>query len=520
MTTSLDCKWPRLTGNQDPYYLLCDEGDQSEADRALTFYGRIKRDQFPWQEDTTRGILALEPDGLFTHPTGVLIVGRQNGKTLSAADLRIMFGLFVRGERIIYSAQRWSTAESIFKRLDRLIKSRQSLNNRVVRRTCSQGQASIELESGALVGFITRSLDAGRGFDEIDLIIYDESYNLKDAETAALSPTQLASKNPQTIYLSSAVNELMHANGSVLAGIRDRALQAIKSGVRGIGMFYAEYCAPEPAPDLSEAARRAIREDPETWRLANPSYGMIQTEAKVRKLLIELSAIAFEVEVLGWGRWPIVGGSERPLDAKWGDLVDRTPPLASEYPGAIAVDRCPLTKTWAISGAQYTTSGTIHVEVGYSRAASHTDVVEKLVDIITEADPSVLVIESRSGAAILKPYLIQAGIEPYLTNTTELAVACEGLLEGVVTEQVTHSGQQILADAVNCTIKRDLPGDRFAWGAVPGGSIVQTMAVTLAHWGLLTFASPPRRSSPPMADQPEMAEDNGFDDRDFMAIPF
>jgi hypothetical protein len=520
MTTLLDCDYPTLTGRQEPEFLLFDEGDYSEAEKALTFAARIGINPLPWQQDTVRGILALEPDGLFTHPTAADVAPRQNGKTLTAADLRILFGLFYRGEKIVYSAQRWSTAESIFKRVKRIIGRRPSLRNRVVRQTCSQGQASIELKSGALVSFITRSLDAGRGFDEIDLIIYDEAYNLKDAETAALSPTQLASRNPQTIYLSSAVNELMHANGHVLAGIRDRALKSIATGVTHSGLYYAEYAAPKPSDDLTDAARRVIREDPQIWRLANPSYGVIQTEAKVRKLLYDLSAIAFEVEVLGWGHWPLIGGSERPLEAKWPDLVDPAPALVRHYPGAIAVDRCPLTKTWAIAGAQYTDSGNIHIEVGYSQTASHTDVVEKLIDIVTEADPAVLVIESRSGAAILKPYLIQAGVEPHLTNTTELALACEGMLEGVATEQVTHSGQQILTDAVAATIKRDLPGDRFAWDALPGGSITQIVAGTLAHWGLLTFASPPKRSLPPMSGQEEVSENLSSDEKDWDSVPF
>lgn len=514
-------RFPKLIGRQEAEHLLADKGCQEQAQRALTFYRRIGKDEFPWQEDSTRGILATRPDGMWLHTVCVIIAARQNGKTLSAADLRIMSGLFLFGEKIVYSAQRWKTAESIFNRINRLIKSRPSLNKRVVRRTCSQGQASISLTSGAVVEFITRSLDSGRGLDEIDLIIYDESYNLKDAETAALSPTQMASKNPQTIYLSSAVNQEIHANGIVLARLRERALEAIKLDRRGQGLYFAEYMAPPPPDDFTEAQRRAYREDPETWRLANPSYGVIQTEEKVRGLLNGgMSPKSFEVEILGWGDWPVVSGSARPLEAKWPDLIDETPALVNAYPNAISVDRCPLTKTWAIGGAQYTEGGDIHVEIGYSMLGSPTDVAEKLIDIVTDADPAVLVIESRSGAAILKPYLIQAGIEPHLTTTTELALACDGILEAANNEHITHSGQQILTDAVGCTVKRDLPGDRFAWDAVAGGSIVQTMAVTLAHWGLLTFSTPPTRLGAPAIGKDEAPQGHSDAELDVFAAPF
>lgn len=526
-------RFPNLIGRQEPESLLADVGDQTQADRALKFYDRLKKYEFPWQEATTRGILATTPDGLWLHAAVVIIAARQNGKTLSAADLRIMSGLFVFGEKIVYSAQRWKTAESIFNRINRLIKSRPSLNQRVIRRTCSQGQASFEIqldpEPGETVGkissceFITRSIDSGRGLDEIDLIIYDESYNLKDAETAALSPTQLASSNPQTIYLSSAVNQEEHANGFVLARLRERALASIKSGTGARGMYFAEYMAPPPPKDCTDEQRRAIREDPETWRLANPSYGVIQTEAKVRKLLDEMSPKAFEVEILGWGDWPVVSNTVRPMDKeKWAGRTDLAPVYLSPYPNAISVDRCPMSKRWSISGAQWKMSGAVHVETGFYQKASLTEVVERLVTIVTEADPAVLVIEDRSAASILKPLLIQAGIEPHMTTANELGVACGGFLEAVDTDRVTHSGQQILADSMECTIKRDLPGPegaRFAWDAIPGGSITATVGVTLAHWGLLAFSSPPRVSAPPMAEGQD--EHSGADSEfDPLSAPF
>lgn len=497
--------WPTLTGRQEAEYLLVDKGDQSEAEKALTFYRRIKKPLMPWQEDSTRGILALEPDGIFTHPTVVEIATRQSGKTLSAADLRILWGLFGRDEKIVYSAQRWKTAESIFNRINRIIKSRPSLNALVVRRTCSQGQASIELASGAKVDFITRSLDSGRGLDEIDLIIYDESYNLTDAETAALSPTQMASRNPQTIYLSSAVNQENHANGRVLAKIRHVAHDAIKAGKHRIGLYFREHMAPEPPAGISDSERRRLREDPETWRLASPSYGVIQTEAKVRKLLTELSAKDFEVEILGWGDWPPVDDDALRVfgEDRWRDRCDTAPELFNQHPRVIGVDRSPKSKVWAIGGGQHLRGGGAHVEIGWSGMGSPAAVAERLIANITESDPVALVIDQRSPAAVLKPYLIEAGIEPVMTNTTQLALYCEGFYEAFDAEQITHSGQQILTDSVTTATKRDLPGSRYAWD---GPQIAQLMAVTLAHGGLLEFSTPPKKSAPPITEQDNASE--------------
>jgi hypothetical protein len=146
---------------------------------------------------------------------------------------------------------------------------------------------------------------------------------------------------------------------------------------------------------------------------------------------------------------------------------------------------------------------------------------EYLIDLVGEADPVALVIDARSPAAILKPYLVEAGIEPVITNAPELAMACEGLVEAVIAGQVTHSGQQILTDSVVSAVKRELPGGRFAWGKPAGGAIVQIVAVTLAHWGLLTFSTPPKRSLPPMSDGPETPEKHASErEIDLMSAPF
>jgi phage terminase large subunit-like protein len=193
--------WPSLTGRQEPHAISEFDGSGELGEKALTLAGRVGRRSMPWQVRLLFAILRVEPGGLWTHSDVVIICPRQNGKTLIVM-LRILFGLFVLNERIIYTAQRWKTAEDVYKRLWTIIRIRRSLLRRVTRHTLSQGNGEIELVSGGKVLFCTRSADAGRGFDEVDLIVYDEAYNLTEADTSALNPTQMASRNPQTIYTS------------------------------------------------------------------------------------------------------------------------------------------------------------------------------------------------------------------------------------------------------------------------------------------------------------------------------
>lgn len=524
LTSDLAAEWPTLEGNQDALYLLADEGDPTEANKACNLAERVGKRQLPWQMDTLHGVLAINPtNGLFTHPTAIIIACRQNGKTLSAAELRILYGAFTRRETIVYSAQRWLTAKSIYLRVKTLINSRPSLKRRASGWLCSQGIAGFTVthDDGreSVTMFITRSGDF-RGPDEIDLLIYDEAYNLTDGEMAAISPTQLASKNPQTIYLSSAVNEDIHPNGEVLARLRARALEAIKLGKKHLGLYYAEYAAPEPGAEITDAERRRIREDPETWKVANASYGVIHSEAKVRKLLTELSSTSFEVEVLGWGRWP-VGDEDREhvIPSKdWQNMAVTSPKLVGSR--AMAVDKARGGGPWAVAAVQRVDDGRRHGEIGPLTQATTAEMVKYLVTKVTEWNPVDLVIDARSDAMVLVPFLIEEGIEPTVTNWSDMARACRDWLAGALEGQFTHSDQSIFNDAVASVGKRDMPGGGFAWDKVGAAPISPVVAISLADWALLRTGKTKGKSVSPRSGAKTGHHQDNHDHFDAMSAAF
>ena len=247
MTTSLastDANWRHLTGNQVPLYLLADEGDYTEADNCIEFARRIypKRPLLPWQEALIRTLLAvnrrwaLPPSarGRGAASTSRQVVRRRDSDRL--LTIRGRQGDLQRSELVDRRA-------SVFQGRSPY---------RVAAIVEAQGDSPY-LFSGpgdSRVGGrrvrIVHHPQLGRRTGRVRglKIFYDESYALKESEIAALSPTQLASHNPQTIYLSSPVNEEMHVNGYVLTGIRQRALDAIANGDTGTGLFYAEFGAP------------------------------------------------------------------------------------------------------------------------------------------------------------------------------------------------------------------------------------------------------------------------------------
>jgi hypothetical protein len=477
----IEAEWPKLTGRQTPDALLYTSGDITLGLKAAEL-GRRSASRIrtmPWQSWSLEQILAKNPDGTWTHPECCLIVPRQAGKS-TILMLRVLYGLFKLGEKIIFSAHQWVTAKALWKRTFAIIKTTPWMWKHVAGHTCSQGRGTIELHSGAEVVFTTRSAHAGRGLDEIDLEIYDEAYDLTEADMAALSPTKMNASDPQTIYTSSAVNQDQHSSGHVLAAVRRRGRAGAESG-----LFFAEWMAPEGSG----------RADPDTWRQANPSYGVIATEKKLRAEFVKFSTPAgrksFDCEYLGRGDWPEDPENfEAVLDPEvWSDMTDTAPSLRGQI--ALALDRT-QDGCWIIAAAQGTTDGRTHLEIGYYQAATHDEVVAYLLAVIAGWDPCVLVIDRKSLAFAIVPKLIAAGIEPEVTGTAQMAAACGGFYDDAVASLLSHTGQKILTDSVETAEKHELPGGDWVWSRRTS----PLRAASLARWGLLSFGS---TISPPAA---------------------
>jgi hypothetical protein len=502
MTTSLASiddlnlgDWPQIEGRRKPEHLSVFEGDDRLGINALKLAGRIGQPPMPWQVDNVLAILRTNEDGSWVHPSAVIICPRQNGKSEILLTI-CLYLLFVRKANIVFSTQQWKTARKLAIRFQAMIKARPDLKRRLAcQPTLSQGQSIVTTTDAAELIFCTRSGDTGKGLDKVDLVIYDEAYNLTEAEMTGPTLAQMAAQNPQTIYTSSAVFNKIHPNGQVLAGIRRNGLR------RARGLYFAEYMAPEPPADMPEHERRKLREDPAVARQANPSYGVIQTDAKVGKAVLDLCGTAdgrrsFEVDVLGWGDWPVdadVLVSEIPAD-KWDDMgPKRGRPTLINSP-AIGLHR--EGGIWTIVGAQYTDAGRAHLEIGYSKAATATDVVATVVELVAAWNPVAVAIKNRSDAAALKAELLKAGIEPEMIDGGVWAQWCGGFLNAAVSDKLSHSGQDALNDGAAAAVKHELPAGGFIWDESAARMAAGALcSATLAHGALLAFGNERKRKT-------------------------
>lgn len=498
-------EWPKLTGRQTPFSQSFQIGSYELGEKVVELARRMKIRTMPWQTWSIEKIMARNPDGTWTHPECCLIVPRQNGKSL-ILSLLVIYRMFKLGEQIIFSAQQWETAKSLWKRTWNMVQSHADLLGLVESRTCSQGRGTIVLTSGAQVVFTTRSPNAARGLDQIDLTIYDEAYDLDLADLAALSPTQMAAPDPQKIYTSTAVNAEQQPNGMHLASVRSRGLE------RENRLFYAEWRAPDDS----------ALDSPEVWRLASPAYGVIATEEKLgaewrtfRKT--EAGRKSFGCEYLGIGDWPTEGPEDLPPvvdQAVWADMRD----LSAVSAGAVCVAveceaiRDPAmrkSRRWTIGAAVRTETGK-HLQIGYRGPGSPAEIAKRVAEVVKLNDPVAVVLDDKSIAKdLLAKELESQDIEPEFIKSGQVSTATNGFLQGVDNQTFTHDGDPRVEPLFEHAQLREIGNaGGAAWQRPKNVDISPVIVLTNAAWGLDEFdvaatAPPPAPEHvPTSADSP------------------
>lgn len=483
----IEREFPELEGRQIPERFVCEKsGDLSHGEKAIKLAQSFGINPMPWQREQILYALAVGEDGKWLHSDYVLICPRQNGKSL-ILEIILLYRLFKLNHQIVFSAHQWRTAKSIRNRLWKRIKSRPWAARRLVRNTASAGEAEMETADGGKVQFTTRSNDMGRGFDKIDLLMIDEAYNLDSGELDAVSPTQLAADDPQTFFTSSAVNEFKHPKGEELSKIRHRVLAGEAEGV-----MFSEFAAPEGLePD-----------DPETWKLANPSYGVVATEKKVRSQLTKLTDVGFQVEMLGWGRWvQFLDGDDVAtlidVDA-WASRVDDAPAFYHESAIPLGADSlCALGADFTPDGerAGLVSAVTAGDKIFLSLAPVHEFVRSEIVGSISRTLDSSMtdgifpagvgLDPLGAGSTVVAP-LHEAGVYPDEMNGAQVSKAWELFKRLWAEDRIMHDGNPRWVAAWQLAQERQSTGrypslDRYA------SDVSILNAATFAIWVLQEF---------------------------------
>ena len=183
----------------------------------------------PWQRFVIDDWLARQR-GKWASLTCGLAVPRQNGKN-AVIEIRELFGMVGRAEKILHTAHEVKTARKAFKRLQYFFGSQRDdpgakfpeLNALVDEVRNTNGQEAIYLRNGGSVEIIARSKNSGRGFT-VDVLVMDEAQEMSEEDLEALMPTTSAAPkgDPQWIFTGTPPGPT--ANGEIFTRVRAEAL--------------------------------------------------------------------------------------------------------------------------------------------------------------------------------------------------------------------------------------------------------------------------------------------------------
>src|SRR5690606_16485561 len=143
------------------------------ADLGITFR--------PWQHGAGRLILAKRDTGRYAAEIGGtgMSIPRQVGKTFLVGAIVFALCLLRPGMTVIWTAHRLRTSEETFKKMQGFAR-RKKIAPHVLKVTLGSGEESIEFRNGSRILFGARERGFGRGFDEVDGLIFDEAQILTD----------------------------------------------------------------------------------------------------------------------------------------------------------------------------------------------------------------------------------------------------------------------------------------------------------------------------------------------------
>lgn len=457
------------------------ETSYTEAEDAIALGEDLGISPFPWQRSILADWCACDADGKPAYVTCGLDVPRQNGKN-AALEVYELYRLAVCGWHVLHTAHRVKTAKKSFMRLVRYFTDERhpELVQLVERIRRTNGEEAIFLKNGASIEFIARTNGTARGFDDIQLVVYDEAQELTDTQYDAIAYTLAASSTGerQILYMGTPPNE--RSAGTVFARVRKSVLDG---GMRR--MCWASWAC-EKLPSKGCAFADILDEIYES----NPSMGYVldegYTESEFAGAKGNISGFAHER--LDW--WSGSSASSAIDEALWLSLAVPRSQVPTTGKKAFGVKFSPDGSQIALCACRLQGDGSAYVE--HIGQGTLSDGLSWLTDFLcTEkmADTTAAVaVDGRSGSAALLDRL--RGWYPrqalYATSTRDVVAATSMFSQALIDKSITHwdggedDGQQAL-DASALEARKRPIGSDGGW-AYGGDSSTPIEAAVIAYW--------------------------------------
>lgn len=422
----------------------------------------------PWQQDVARILWARSADGSLASDTVAMSIPRQAGKTYAIAAMVFAHCVMTSGVTVAWTAHHGRVMLETFAAL-RATASRDEVRPHIKQVRSGAEDRAIRFANGSRIVMVAREHGALRGVAKVSILVLDEAQILTESAMSDMLPTQNQGANPLTIMMGTPPRP--KDPGEVFAQQRTAALAAEKSGTPLDLAAWIEFSADETAGT----------DDKTQWRLANPSYPHRTPLRAMNKLRRSLSEDHFRREALG-----IWDDTATPMvipPALWQKVADPTSKAVRKL--VLAVDICPERTHASVALAGLRSDGAVHVELDEAREG--TGWILDWIKHRYEHNPIAgVVVDARGPASSLTADLRKARIRLLATTADDMANACAEFYDSVHNDDLNHIGQTQLTRSLHSARKRAI-GDRWAWNRKSADSdITPIVAVTLAHWGVLS----------------------------------
>lgn len=443
----------------------------------------------PWQRDVLYDWLARDERGRPIAITIGLDVPRQNGKNYCIEIFELTVAV-VLGWHVLHTAHEVKTSMKAFNRVCSYFdgpNARPELKAMVRRIRRTNGQESIELTNGGVIEFSARSRQAARGFDDIQVVIFDEAQELTDEQVNAILPTLAASSTGTRQIIYTGTPTPPNSPGTVMQQLRE---QALAGELRSCCWWTWGVKEPPSATARFDDVLELIYE-------TNPSMGVTLDEDFTASEFATQTVDGFARERLNW--WLKLSQSSLIAREDWarcsvdpGDVAN-----AGDYRD-LGLCRVAYGVKFAIDGSVATLAVCVK---------PNDDALPPLVDLVDVragregigwlADwleqrrdrGSCVVIDGKYGSGSLANELLRnhrfpkrGVVEP---SAGSVATAASMLKQRIDTHSIIHlDGQERLDLSAIRAVRRDI-GKGGAWG-FDGEDPTPIEACSLALWGALT----------------------------------
>lgn len=426
-----------------------------------------------WQAQMGTVCLGYDKSGKYVATVGGvgMSIPRQVGKTYFVLAMLVILCVLFPGLQVVWTAHHLRTSTKTFTTL-RGICRRKKIAPLIRAMRATNGEQQVAFTNGSMIMFGARSQGFGRGFDEIDIEVFDEAQILDTKSLEDMIAATNQARNPHGALVFFMGTPPRPADPSEAFELRRaKALEG-----KSKKAIWLEIGA-DPQSDPDDRAQ---------WSAMNPSFPS-RTPAESLERLREILGDEESWNREGRGIWDAAGGQRVIDEESWRRIAD---------PSSMAIDRLTLAidvapdrsvATVALSGQR--ADGTWHIEVDDERKGTDwigpwvTDRASRNRLHAVVVDEMSGLVEERKGRRYL------AGTDVAITLAAsegrDMAIACAKLFDSVMgsAPTVRHTDQPQLNVALSVARKRPL-GAGWAWNRKDATSdITPIVATTLALWG-------------------------------------